>query len=379
MSVAYLDNRCVYGSAVFAVAFLLLGCCPAKPTSTTVTIDRSFSAQPGEGANFLASYVLPVSTVLFSLDGKLLITAGGSWERPDGLIDGGPGEVCIWETATRKRKEICTGYNSWVMSVALSPDGKRLISGGSDVQYSGRGAPRIQGEIRSWTINGKLEWVANPSSQARGLSLSPNRKTLALAGEGGDVMLWNVVGRKGRIINYGKRGIVNTVAFSADGKLLAWGGCLDNLLALWDVETKQGLGSLVGHKNYVRSVVFTPDGKCLASASMDGTVKLWNVSTRKEIATLNGPGGGLQAVAISPDGKLLASGGENKTVTIWDLGTLQELKKLSHKTRVFSLAFFPSGKLLAAGGADKKAPRGVTPGGVTLWDVATGQDVTAPQ
>src|SRR4051812_39909795 len=48
------------------------------------------------------------------------------------------------------------------------------------------------------------------------------------------------------VVQTGHTSLVNTVAFSPDGKILASGGG-DNAVRLWDVETGREIKSLVGH------------------------------------------------------------------------------------------------------------------------------------
>ena len=57
----------------------------------------------------------------------------------------------------------------------------------------------------------------------------------------------------------------------------------------------------------VNSVAFSPDGKTLASGNNDSTVRLWERSTGKEVRVFRGHRDAVQWVAFSPDGKLLAS------------------------------------------------------------------------
>ncbi|MFQ5858376.1 MAG: WD40 repeat domain-containing protein, partial [Anaerolineae bacterium] len=76
----------------------------------------------------------------------------------------------------------------------------------------------------------------------------------------------------------GHRSMVQEVAFSPDGQMLA-SGSSDHTVILWDLATRQPIGPpLAGHTDEVWSVAFSPDGKRLASASLDNTVIVWDLS-----------------------------------------------------------------------------------------------------
>ena len=115
------------------------------------------------------------------------------------------------------------------------------------------------------------------------------------------------------IVLEGHTGVVNSVAFSPDGKTLTSGArSPDNSIPL------------TGHPLGVTSVVFSPDGRTLASGSgglfeYDDTIRLWDAESTTHKHILTGHTANVKSVAFSPDGKTLASGSLDKTIRLWKL------------------------------------------------------------
>jgi WD40 repeat protein len=87
----------------------------------------------------------PVYSLIFTRDGKTLISASG-----DRLIR-------LWDPATGKERRRLKGHTAAVRSLALAPDGKRLASGSADytVRFwdlaAGKEVRLIQGHHRAVT------------------------------------------------------------------------------------------------------------------------------------------------------------------------------------------------------------------------------------
>ena len=150
------------------------------------------------------------------------------------------------------------------------------------------------------------------------VAFSPDGQLLASGGKDKIIKLWDVATRRELRTLSGHRGWIRTIAFSPDGRWLA-SGSDDKTVRLWDVATGRELRVLTGHTHHVRDVAFNPDGRWLASGSEDKTVKLWDVATGREVRTLTGHTDMVNAVAFSPDGHLLASGSGDDTIKLWRL------------------------------------------------------------
>jgi WD40 repeat protein len=240
--------------------------------------------------------------------------------------------VKVWDAQTGQEILALKGHTSSVTSVAFSPDGKRLASGGGDApnrRKPGEGKP---GEVKLWDAQTGQEVLAlkGHASSVTSVAFSPDGKRLASA-SGEEVKVWDAT--TGQEILAWKVLLpfhsLRMVAFSPDGKRLAGsvgygpGPPGAGEVKVWDAQTGKELLSLKGHTGWVWSVAFSPDGKRLASGSgsaaqgLGGEVKVWDAQTGQEILSFQG-GGLNHNVVFSPNGHWLASCEWWGTVKIYD-------------------------------------------------------------
>jgi WD40 repeat protein/uncharacterized caspase-like protein len=153
----------------------------------------------------------------------------------------------------------------------------------------------------------------------------------------------------------GHKHIINTLAFSPDGKRLVTGS-YDTTAIVWNMETLKPIKTFKGHKSWINTLAFSPDGTRLVTGSWDSTAIVWNMETLKPIKTLKGHEDTIWALAFSPDGTRLVTGSSDSTAIVWNMETFEPIKTLyKHEGGIFTLAFSPDGSRLVTGSDDETA------------------------
>jgi WD40 repeat protein len=282
--------------------------------------------------------------VALSPDGKTVVTGGG-WAGvipPQPSFESQPG-LWLWDAATGKALNKFVGHNApgYVHRVQFSLDGSLIASAATDgtakVWDTGTGRLLFACDAAFWRIPDLYDFFSHDGSTFMTIvhSRSPQ----------GMVKLWETKTWK----------LVSTIEgsnmfwwaeFSPDGKKVVTGDASGSVQT-WEPTTGRPLLAFVGHSRHVTRAFFTANGRRVVSASVDKTVRLWETDSGRELKRFDHGSDVNQVVANSNGTRLLSqwvSGGKGMT-SLWDAETGAELANWEGLTDLV-IGFSPDGKTI---------------------------------
>jgi WD40 repeat protein len=137
------------------------------------------------------------------------------------------------------------------------------------------------------------------------------RDTIAVGLQSYDIVFLDPIMGGQKVIFSGHTGLVGSLAFSLDGKLLASGGH-DKAINLWDIQTGGIIKTFYGHTDYIHSISISSDCTTIVSGAMDREIRLWEIQTG-ECYHIIKQSGAVTCVSFSPTNPqrlVSASGGK---------------------------------------------------------------------
>jgi WD40 repeat protein len=395
---------------------------------------RVWEARSGKQIHNLDQHTKPVRDAIFTPDGKNILTISDDgtarlWDAATGIsiraferhtgpirsaafgtddpATGVPGHLLVTASADKtvrlwaldKDEPIDTfsGHGAGVWSVALSRDGRRVVTASDDAtarvwdvgtkvslilaghtepvhfaMFSGNGRNVVtasnDGTARIWdTLTGKqITVLRGHTDQVRTALFSPDGTRVLTASADGSARLWNVEPQVDAsiVVLTGHDEGVRTAAFSRDRHLAVTGGN-DGSAIVWDAQTGVRRAVLRRHEAHVSSVMFSPDGERVVTGSYDGMARVSNAQTGNELVVLKEHNGPVRSAVFSPDGLLVATASD--MARLWNAKTGDLMARLvGHQGEIHAAAFTADGKRVVTFGADRT---------FRMWDAQTGKEV----
>lgn len=309
---------------------------------------RMLDAEADQSTSSFLAHPGGVATLALSPDGRVLATGGN-----DGLVK-------LWDAATFAPLRTIEAQRHAIYCLAFDAEGKRLASSSAD-----RGA-------KIWDVasGAPISAFTKHTYPVTTIRFAPDGRRVCSTSyqrpKGGEVRVWDAAtGEEITVLQSGYAPITCS-HWNADGtKIVA--ASWDQHLHVFDLAapTEPIVVRLGPEPEYraAQASALSPDGTVVAVACKDDCVHLFEAWTGKALRDLVGHRKIVEGVAFSPDGATIASVSADTSVRLWDAASGRPLADLrGHSGLVRGVAFTTDGATLLTGGAD---------GMVRTWNVAT--------
>ena len=306
--------------------------------------------QSGKVKFVLQGHSDEVRALAFTPDGSRLASAGADCV------------VHLWDMTTG---QLVAGPNPRARNQIALCDQKLLVS-------------TARAELQAWeTETAKLVWVPE-SESSLSMACSPDGRRLAVGGSSPDVKVWDIAARRCEATLSHTRGPILNLTFSPDSQLLASSSVSDGLIWVWKMGVPEAILVIpeAAESGTLETIAFHPTMNWLAvggldwlsTSGSDGAVCLWNLDERDLVSSAPF---GVTSLAFDATGRYLAAGTQKQTVVVLDVKSMKVVFELQgHQDRICSVLFSPDGSWIVSASDDST---------IRVWNVLTGRLVVARQ
>lgn len=326
----------------------------AKDAHARLEADLEAAKKALEEANKLSQEAdLAVRSLAFSPDGRLL-ASGGEYSS-----------IHTWDGETGTALAAFAGHSASAGCVTFLDD-DAIVTGSTDQSV------RVWELNPGWGLERTIGAVDQPqliSHRVTSLDFTTEADRLLVAGgtpsRSGELLVFNVAdGVRQLFLPQAHDDVIYAARFSPDGKRIA-SGSADKYIRTFDVASSHPLRRLEGHTNYVLDLAWKGDGSTLVSAAADNTIKVWDPETGDQSRTIPNFGRHVTAVRYIGETDNIVSSCGDKLVRMHTATNGGNFRNFGGASAwLHSVDITPDSNLVAAGTADGK---------VYLWNGNNGQ------
>ncbi len=259
-----------------------------------------------------------IKSMQWSADGQKIITAANDHT------------IKIWD-ASSGQEILSLPVNVLSDVLAITPDGQQILAtSGSDLELW-----EISTGVKLRTLKGHLDRVM-------GVAVTPDGKTIVSGASDGIYNVWNF--SSGEIIFHWKEfdleRFKGMVEITPDG-WLAVSPQSYRVLKVWEIASGKKVRTLRGHSEFLLNLAITPDGEKVIAGSSDRRIYVWDLQTGLLERVLEGHTNWVIGVSVSHDGRFLISKGAQETVRLWRCEDWQLLSALEESKYEFYVPSTP--------------------------------------
>ena len=203
------------------------------------------------------------------------------------------------------------------------------------------------------------------TGEVNSVAWSPDGNRLASGGKDQHIRVWNPLSGQELISFRSDSEEIYSIAWSSiEGRIVTGSDYKHHTVTLWDVKTARAVSSNDIHTGGIFEISWSSDSKMYATSSglPDNRVIIWDTKTGKDIKTLRIESGAL-SISWLPNKSILAISDAEKSVQVWDISQNKKLYILEEATKaVISVSFSSNGNLLATKSVD---------GTIRIWRLDT--------
>jgi WD40 repeat protein len=284
------------------------------------------------------THITKLSSVAFSPNGRYLLSGGKDRK------------LWLWNLKSGKLVKTFVGHSDIISSVAFSSDSQYAISGSRDRT------------VRIWNVNSGrlLDTYRGHNGFVSSVNFSSDGRYVLSGSYDKTLQFWDR--RNARLIRRFKRG--NWVLSMDISRRFALSGHRDRTMRLWDLDTGK-LRRSFRTSSYFMSVAFFPNANRIVSGHTDNTLRLWNVNSGRMLRRFWGHSGSVFSVDVSPDSSKIVSGSRDNTVKLWNTYSGRLIHTFKHEDDVYSVKFTSDSSRIISAGND----------GLFLWDIKTKKNI----